>query len=147
MKKQAPQHIPKEAYDYAKERKVKTGIPIVRTLAQMLEYALKNKGKWALCLLLAILTSCATLQPVCRHNVLRDYALASEHYAEVGIVHIKNPTGSEWKYHAAVRVLDQGEWVYVFEEKPAGIILNRYTAHEWLEKLESETFNTTGAIR
>lgn len=68
-------------------------------------------------LALVLLIGCTTsVVPLCRHTVLAQHAAASDYGYETETWLIKNPTGSKWKYHAAVRVKVEGEWRWLQQE-------------------------------
>jgi len=89
-------------------------------------------------LTLAILLLCGcttTVTPLCRHIVLAQHAAAADAGYEAETWRIKNPVGSQWKYHAATRIRKPGdvkwEWitqppvVWTTGPQPRGVLLHR----------------------
>ena len=99
-------------------------------------------------LTLIALTSCQTYTKVCRHRVLGDYALLKEHHEHVEIVHVKNPPGHEWDYHAAVRIKQHGKWTYPFEPfgqlAEGSHVMRSYTIKGWIDYLDKDIWKQTG---
>ncbi len=87
-----------------------------------------------LALLLAALTSCTSVQPLCRHSVLEHYTAYVDAGYEAEIWHMKNLKECEWPFHIAVRVRRPGEsWRWVNQptrwltlgDRPKDVILLR----------------------
>lgn len=89
----------------------------------------------AFLVLCSALSSCTSVKPLCRHVVLSQHAACVDAgYAEVETMLIKNRAGSDWLYHAAVRVKVNGKWLWAEQpdatfrltnDQPPGMMVRR----------------------
>ncbi len=92
-----------------------------------------------LILTIALLTGCATIKPLCRHEVLSQYAACMEQGYETEIWHMRNTAPSTHKYHVAVRIKKDGRWQWLEQGRtPYRITRYRPNNTELIREMEFE---------